>query len=426
MNAHQSNTTNVFRHLRAAFKYIAFCLVCTNAWAHSNKVIAGADAYFEFQKKDIASSSIDKLRHFVRVTERSVADVVIVVGHASKEERNPQVLSENRAKSVVQYLVNSGVAPNRIFFEGKSHSQTVSQTPLEIYKDRRVELEFVGLPQHDLRLHGFGFMSQWNESAPSLPWLEIDSPFEIYKTPIQFAQKIRNIELQQIFFLKLSLHYLIRKDETNLLSVAPLLNLCGSEADGLPNPYLYAVLWGSAASLKALQKCNSPINLTKEQRIDVFRRMFCLEMSRQVKVDFDATAEVLFEAHSLSKNIDEKAAGMLFTCSINADRAKWLVGKGIKIPTEPIDKWYLLSRAAFRSDIDLVRVLIDAGADVRARTAAGDTVLHHVGGGARARTSIGAIYPASLQVQKEIWSLLLSHGADPDAVNNRGQKPIAP
>ncbi len=400
--------------------------MCANSWAHSNKVSAGADAFFEFEKANVVASSIDRLKHFVRTTEKSLAEVVIVIGHASKEERNPQLLSENRARTATQYLIDSGVAPSRIHFEGKSNSQPVSQTPSEFHKDRRVEIEFVGLPQQDLRLHGFGFMFNWHGSAPMPSVREIDTQFLTYRTPLHFAQQIKNKELQQIFLLKLSLYYLIKKEESNLLAVAPLMKSCGSEADGLPNPYLYAVLWGSAVSQKALQKCNSPKKLTKEQRKDVFRRMFCLETGKPTQVDFDAIAEVLFEVHSLPKDIDEKEAGKLFTCSMNANRAKWLISKGVRLPAEPFEGWSLLGMAAYRSDLDLVRVLIDAGEDPRASMANGDTVLHRVGGGARTRTSIGSIFPASLKVQQEIWNLLLTHGADPELANNRGEKPKAP
>jgi outer membrane protein OmpA-like peptidoglycan-associated protein len=54
------------------------------------------------------------------------------------------VLSENRAKAIVDYLVEKGIAANRLSYEGHGFSQPVgdNDTWLGRHQNRRIEITF--------------------------------------------------------------------------------------------------------------------------------------------------------------------------------------------------------------------------------------------------------------------------------------------
>ena len=87
---------------------------------------------------------------------------MIAVGHADRigTDAYNQALSEKRAAAVKDFLVNKGVAANRIYTEGKGKTQPVSGEKCRklgaengknkklvdcLGIDRRVELEAVGV-----------------------------------------------------------------------------------------------------------------------------------------------------------------------------------------------------------------------------------------------------------------------------------------
>ena len=56
-----------------------------------------------------------------------------------------QILSENRAKAVVDYLIGKGVGPNRMTFKGLGESDPIASNETEEgrKKNRRVEFKVV-------------------------------------------------------------------------------------------------------------------------------------------------------------------------------------------------------------------------------------------------------------------------------------------
>ncbi|KAB0500020.1 OmpA family protein [Pseudomonas vancouverensis] len=112
-----------------------------------SEVITLSDAgnvLFAFNKSDLtpeAKSQLDSL-----MGKLQDADVVSikVVGHTDSKgtEAYNQALSERRASSVAEYLINQGLAPSKITSEGKGENQPIADNETEEgrAKNRRVEL----------------------------------------------------------------------------------------------------------------------------------------------------------------------------------------------------------------------------------------------------------------------------------------------
>jgi hypothetical protein len=71
---------------------------------------------------------------------------VIIIGHASSNERNPELLALRRAQLTRDILVRYGVAASQIWLDGRGDKQPVADnsTALGQARNRRIEFEAVG------------------------------------------------------------------------------------------------------------------------------------------------------------------------------------------------------------------------------------------------------------------------------------------
>jgi outer membrane protein OmpA-like peptidoglycan-associated protein len=62
------------------------------------------------------------------------------------DDKNNQILSENRAKSVYNYLLSNGIASNRISFKGYGNTQPIASNNTEEGRqtNRRTEIQIIG------------------------------------------------------------------------------------------------------------------------------------------------------------------------------------------------------------------------------------------------------------------------------------------
>lgn len=95
------------------------------------KITLSGDAMFEFGKATLNPASLwrlDKLANSIKIL--NTLEEVILIGHTDHlrrdghQERN-QLLSEQRAESVKQYLVGKGIAAERIHASGAGSSQPI-------------------------------------------------------------------------------------------------------------------------------------------------------------------------------------------------------------------------------------------------------------------------------------------------------------
>jgi outer membrane protein OmpA-like peptidoglycan-associated protein len=99
---------------------------------------------FATNSSTVSDASKSALRNFARNLEQNPDTDIKIVGHTDntgKVDYN-QTLSEKRAKSVYDYLLEEGVGSKRMVYEGKGIHQPVADnnTPGGRAKNRRVEI----------------------------------------------------------------------------------------------------------------------------------------------------------------------------------------------------------------------------------------------------------------------------------------------
>jgi len=114
----------------------------------AEKVTLAADVLFDFDKSVLKQEGKNKLDDLATKVNAINLEVVIAIGHTDSigSDAYNQKLSVRRAESVKAYLVSKGVAPNRIYTEGKGEKQPVAsnKTADGRQKNRRVEIEVIG------------------------------------------------------------------------------------------------------------------------------------------------------------------------------------------------------------------------------------------------------------------------------------------
>jgi OOP family OmpA-OmpF porin len=121
------------------------------------KVVLDADALFDFDKAELSPAGRAALDDFVVKLGTITPGMIRLVGHADRQGSNAynQILSEDRAEEVKDYLVGKGIDPNRVRAEGKGASQPVTKagacdggTSAKVIAcrqpDRRVVIEVAG------------------------------------------------------------------------------------------------------------------------------------------------------------------------------------------------------------------------------------------------------------------------------------------
>lgn len=121
------------------------------------KINFAADALFDFDKSVLKPKGKAMLDDLVSVLQGAKYEVILAIGHTDRigSAQYNQKLSVRRAEAVKQYLVEKGIAANRVYAEGKGKTQPVtkpgdckgkkSQALITcLQPDRRVDVEVTG------------------------------------------------------------------------------------------------------------------------------------------------------------------------------------------------------------------------------------------------------------------------------------------
>lgn len=112
-----------------------------------NATLVLNNIFFDFDKATLKAASFPELNRIVSEMEKRPAMQIQIAGHADATgaEAYNLKLSERRAKAVVQYLIEKGIADNRIsvVFFGEQHPVAPNATPDGRRKNRRVEFKII-------------------------------------------------------------------------------------------------------------------------------------------------------------------------------------------------------------------------------------------------------------------------------------------
>ncbi|MDB5143964.1 MAG: OmpA family protein [Mucilaginibacter sp.] len=111
-----------------------------------NKVVL-QNIFFDTNKSEIKDESKPELKKLVDFLNLNPAVRIEVSGHTDNvgSDQLNQTLSENRAKSVYQYLVTNNINPNRLVYKGYGETQPVASNDNEEdrSKNRRTEFKII-------------------------------------------------------------------------------------------------------------------------------------------------------------------------------------------------------------------------------------------------------------------------------------------
>lgn len=122
------------------------------------KINFSADALFDFDKAVLKPAGKAMLDELTRVLQGATYEVILAIGHTDRigTAAYNQKLSVRRAEAVKKYLTEKGIAPNRVYADGKGKTQPLtkpsdckikqsrSQLIACLQPDRRVGVEVTG------------------------------------------------------------------------------------------------------------------------------------------------------------------------------------------------------------------------------------------------------------------------------------------
>lgn len=114
----------------------------------SEKVTFAAEALFDFDKSVLKPDGKQALDDLASKLQGMDTEVMIAVGHTDSVGSTAynEALSLRRSEAVKAYMVSKGMAPSKVYTEGKGESQPVADNANAAgrAKNRRVSLEVVG------------------------------------------------------------------------------------------------------------------------------------------------------------------------------------------------------------------------------------------------------------------------------------------
>jgi len=117
-----------------------------NYWPKKKPIIL-KNVFFDNNSSTLLSNSNTELEKLAVMLNLNKQLNIEIRGHTDNvgKEKDNIILSEKRAKSVVDYLISKGISPKRLFYKGFGSSMPIATNDDEIgrQKNRRVEFVFV-------------------------------------------------------------------------------------------------------------------------------------------------------------------------------------------------------------------------------------------------------------------------------------------
>ena len=105
--------------------------------------------FFNTDKFELKSESDAELEKLVSLLNKNPKMKIEINGHTDNvgADTYNQVLSENRSKAVYEYLINKGIAKERLSYKGYGKTQPIDTNDTEEGRanNRRTEFKVVGM-----------------------------------------------------------------------------------------------------------------------------------------------------------------------------------------------------------------------------------------------------------------------------------------
>lgn len=106
------------------------------------------NVFFDTDKFDLKGESKSELNKLIALLKKQITLKIEIGGHTDNtgNKKANQILSKNRAKAVYQYLIDNGIAANRLSFKGYGDSKPIADNKTEEGRsqNRRTEFTIVG------------------------------------------------------------------------------------------------------------------------------------------------------------------------------------------------------------------------------------------------------------------------------------------
>jgi len=107
---------------------------------------------FAFDSAALRQESINNLQKLTEIINRDDNTILLIVGHTDSvgDERYNLGLSERRAQSAADYMIDQGLAPSRVQIEGRGEYEPIADNDTEAGRqdNRRVEVAIYASPEY--------------------------------------------------------------------------------------------------------------------------------------------------------------------------------------------------------------------------------------------------------------------------------------
>jgi OmpA-OmpF porin, OOP family len=147
---HESGLSHAESYIRAAEDRIYSAQVAIDnckvpaAAPLMEKITLSSDALFAFNKATLNASALSSLNDLAEnIRKVNMLEEVVLVGHTDRlrsdghPERN-QLLSEQRAESIRQYLIDKGIPAEKIHASGAGSTQPIVECSSKLSKDKQI------------------------------------------------------------------------------------------------------------------------------------------------------------------------------------------------------------------------------------------------------------------------------------------------
>ena len=140
---HLFQSNNIQLDSNAGFKELVNNVKMLNV--HTGSKIILNNIFFDTAKDVLRPESMEELDRLVKMLKEHIELKIEISGHTDNrgDEKANQLLSQNRAKNVVAYLVTNGVATNRLTFKGYGSAKGIASNDTEEGRKQNRRTEFL-------------------------------------------------------------------------------------------------------------------------------------------------------------------------------------------------------------------------------------------------------------------------------------------